>query len=71
MVVISAVYSNNDSDQLTQSFSTDTKFMIDVSFSIQASKVAIAKSPHVKPRDMRHPLARNQNVTQEAATASR
>lgn len=55
----------------TQSFSTDTKFITEASFSMHAKTVSMVKSPHCKPRGIDHPLARNQNATQDAATANR
>ena len=43
----------------------------EASFSMHAKTVSMVKSPHCKPRGIGHPLARNQNATQDAATANR
>lgn len=56
--------------QHTQSLSTETKFMIAQSFSMQASTARITSAPDCNTLTQLHPVARNQKRAQEIATVN-
>ena len=57
--------------ELTQSLSTDTRFITEQSFSTHASTPRRTRSPDLEAYVSGHPVARNQKATQDAATTSR
>lgn len=56
--------------QYTQSLSTEIRFMIAQSFSMQASTARIASAPDCRALTQLHPVAKNQKRAQEVATVN-
>lgn len=61
----------NEEFSHTQSFSTDTRFMIEASFSTHAKTVKAASNPTLQASEDSIPRASTKKMAQEAATAAR